>query len=116
MNGNKISSLTDDTFEFAQNIESLSFFDNQINFIGERIFDKTSNLKYANLKMNPGIDVCCKEFGNGLKTLEMLKEVIRGKWHGVRVERGSLKMVETFQFLDNFVSKALMDGNNNSRV
>jgi hypothetical protein len=114
MNGNKISSLNDDVFEFAPNIESLSFFDNQINFISGKIFDKMENLSYVNFKMNPGIDVCCKQHGSGLKSLAKLKEAIRAKWHGVKVENGNLKLVETFQFLENFVasSEVLIDDKN----
>jgi hypothetical protein len=114
MNGNKISSLNDDVFEFAPNIESLSFFDNQINFISGKIFDKMENLSYVNFKMNPGIDVCCKQHGSGLKSLKKLKEAIRAKWHNVKVENGNPKLVETFQFLENFVesSKVLIDDKN----
>lgn len=118
MNGNKISALADDVFEYAQRIESLSFFDNQINFIGSKIFDNLKKLRYANFKMNPGIDVCCKEHGSGLISLEALKEVIKVKWHGLKVMNGNPKLVETFQFLETFVaaSQAWRDGNNNNRV
>lgn len=117
MNGNKISSLPSDLFDYAQNIESLSFFDNEINFIGDKIFDKMNKLRYVNFKMNPGIDVRCMENGKGRTSLEKLKEAIKARWYGVKIQYGNLKMVETFKFLENFVasSRVLMDNYNNKR-
>lgn len=110
LNGNLIKSLASDVFEYASNLETISFFMNRIAFVPENVFDGLKMLKYVNFKMNPGIDWCCKEFGRSGNLLAEIKENLRKDFSAVKVigstQNGTQEFFEAFEFLKNFRDSA----------
>jgi hypothetical protein len=106
--GNPLECLESDLFQFAPNIEVLSLLANEITYIGQTTFDKMKNLKHVNLKLNKSIDVCYKQIGNGLKTIEELKEAIE--------EMMLKKIWESKEEGPNFVDSIELNQENYGRV
>ncbi|KAL7014476.1 hypothetical protein ACKWTF_015952 [Chironomus riparius] len=122
LNGNLIKSVAPDVFEYASNLEIISFFMNQISFVPEIVFDGLKMLKYVNFKMNPGIDWCCKEFGRQRNLLAEIKEKLRKDFDAKQVigsdENGTQEFFEAFKFLENFRDSAriAMEDNCDNRI
>lgn len=76
LNGNEITELPNDLFHATPQLEAVSFYGNQIEFIGANIFDFLPHLTYANFKLNVNIDDCFKSFGFGV-SLHELKDTIQ---------------------------------------
>lgn len=111
LNGNKITKLTANTFStFAPNLESISFFNNSIQFVDEKAFAELPRLKYVNLKMNPGIDWCLRGFEtNGSDFLNEIQKTLRmtfGVTDYCYEQCGNQELVEVIGFLDNFKESA----------
>lgn len=56
LNGNNITTLESDLFEYAPNTREISFFYNKIEEIDTKMFEKLKNLEYFNLKINRKYD------------------------------------------------------------
>jgi hypothetical protein len=116
LNGNKIKTLAADVFEFAKNLEGVSFFANEIEFIDECTFEELKKLKYLNLKLNKSIDLCVNEFTHVRMSMSQLKGFIKIKFGGRQIEdnaKMNRKLSETLAFLENFIesSKTLVEDN-----
>jgi len=76
LNGNRLTILPEDLFKFTQQLETISFYGNQIEFIGLKLLDPLEHLMHANFKMNITIDACYKTIGRG-QSLDKLKRIIK---------------------------------------
>ena len=108
LNGNLITSLPADVFEYAHNLETISFFMNRISFVPENAFDGLEKLKYVNFKMNPEIDWCCREIKRGKNQLllDEIKTNLKKNFGQKKIvgdaENGTQEFFEAFEFLENF--------------
>ncbi|KAG5666497.1 hypothetical protein PVAND_014521 [Polypedilum vanderplanki] len=111
LNGNKITKLPGDVFQYAKNLESVSFFNNRIEHIDEMTFEDLKKLKYLNLKMNATIDLCVNEFAHVRMSMDQLKGFIKIKYGGRKIEdetKMTRKLSETLEFLENFIESSRM--------
>lgn len=82
MPNNKIKELPENLFVDHPEIEKISFSNNKISIIGEKILDGLDDLKYANFNRNLTIDVTYDAEEPRISLME-LKEIIRCNCKGI---------------------------------
>lgn len=85
LNGNELTILPEDLFEYSPKLEYLSLYGNRIEQIGTNLLQPLRNIEYVNLKMNTNIDECYKR-GNEFQTLDEMETIFDTKFNRNRTE------------------------------